>query len=69
MSTDSINHVGYEGLRARPIAVLIEAKTEIRTVEEAKVQLGVWVAAQVARIEVIVGFLRTWAVSVVSTSS
>ena len=41
MSTDSINHVGYESLRARPIAVLIETKTESRTVEEAKVQLGV----------------------------
>ncbi|CAI6342380.1 unnamed protein product [Periconia digitata] len=54
MSTDSINHVGYEGLRARPIAVSIETKTESRTVEEAKVQLGVWVAAQVARIEALV---------------
>jgi len=51
MSTDSINHVGYEGLRTRPIAISIETKTESRTVEEAKVQLGVWVAAQVARIE------------------
>jgi hypothetical protein len=57
MSTDSINHVGYEGLRARPIAVSIETKTESRTVEEAKVQLGVWVAAQVARIEALVGQL------------
>jgi hypothetical protein len=54
MSTDSINHVGYEGLRGRPIAVSIETKTESRTVEEAKVQLGVWVAAQVARIEALV---------------
>jgi hypothetical protein len=57
MSTDSINHVGYEGLRARPIAVSIETKTESRTVEEAKVQLGVWVAAQVARLEALVGQL------------
>ncbi|KAF2245115.1 hypothetical protein BU26DRAFT_77053 [Trematosphaeria pertusa] len=57
MSTDSINHVGYEGLRARPIAISIETKTESRTVEEAKVQLGVWVAAQVARIEALVGQL------------
>jgi len=57
MSTDSINHVGYEGLRTRPIAVWIETKTESRTVEEAKVQLGVWVAAQVARIEALVGQL------------
>jgi hypothetical protein len=51
MSTDSISHVGYEGLRARPGAVSIETKAESRTVEEAKVELGVWVAAQVARIE------------------
>ncbi|KAL5371968.1 hypothetical protein PMIN06_012779 [Paraphaeosphaeria minitans] len=57
MSTDSINHVGYEGLRARPIAVSIETKTESRTVEEAKVQLGVWVAAQVARLETLVAQL------------
>ena len=54
MSTDFINHVGYEGLRARPIAVSIETKTESRTVEEANVQLGVWVAVQVARIEALV---------------
>ncbi|KAF2789398.1 hypothetical protein K505DRAFT_341299 [Melanomma pulvis-pyrius CBS 109.77] len=33
MSTDSINPVGYEGLRSRPIAVSIETKTESRTVE------------------------------------
>ncbi|KAF2820911.1 hypothetical protein CC86DRAFT_304134, partial [Ophiobolus disseminans] len=51
MSTDSINHVGYEGLRARPIAVSIETKTESRIVEEMKVQLGAWVVAQVVRIE------------------
>ncbi|KAL5397982.1 hypothetical protein PMIN03_012822 [Paraphaeosphaeria minitans] len=57
MSTDSINHVGYEGLCARPIAVSIETKTESRTVEEAKVQLGVWVAAHMARIEELVGQL------------
>lgn len=57
MSTDSINHVGYEGLCARPVAVSIETKTESRSVEEAKVQLGVWVAAQVARIEALLGQL------------
>ncbi|KAH8693443.1 hypothetical protein GQ44DRAFT_779910 [Phaeosphaeriaceae sp. PMI808] len=51
MSSESINYVSYEGLRTRPIAVSIETKTESRTVEEAKVQLGVWVAAQVAWIE------------------
>jgi len=54
MSSESINHVSYEGLRTRPIAVSIETKTESRTVEEAKVQLGVWVAAQVARIEALI---------------
>jgi hypothetical protein len=41
MSTDSINHVGYKGLRGRPLAVSIETRTESRTVEDAKVQLGV----------------------------
>lgn len=51
MSSKSVNHVSYEGLRTRPIAVSIETKTESRTVEEAKVQLGVWLAAHVARIE------------------
>jgi hypothetical protein len=50
-SFDSINHVRYEGLRTRPIAISIETKTESRSVEEAKVQLGVWLAGQVARIE------------------
>jgi hypothetical protein len=50
-STESINHIGYEGIRARPIAVSIETRTESRSREEAKVRLGVWVAAQVARIE------------------
>lgn len=50
-SSDSINHVRYEGLRTRPIAISIETKTESRSVEEAKVQLGVWLAGQVARIE------------------
>lgn len=54
MSVDSIIHVGYEGLRARPIGVSIETKTESRTADEAKLKLGVWVAAQVARIEAFV---------------
>ena len=44
-STDSVDHVGYEGLRARPITVSIGTKARGRTVEEVKVQLGVWVAA------------------------
>lgn len=46
-----MNHVSYEALRTRPIAISIETKTESRTVEEAKVQLGVWLAGQVASIE------------------
>ena len=32
------------------MAVSIETKTETRTAEEAKVQLGIWVAAQIGRI-------------------
>lgn len=47
----SIDHVSYEALPTRPIAVSIETKTESRTVEEAKLQLGVWLAGQVARIK------------------
>ncbi|KAF2626363.1 hypothetical protein BU25DRAFT_411764 [Macroventuria anomochaeta] len=47
----SINHITYEALQTRPVAVSIETKTESRTVEEAKVQLGVWLAGQVARVE------------------
>jgi hypothetical protein len=54
MSTDSINHVGYEGLRARHIAVSIETRTQSRTVEEAKVQLAVRVATQVAQMDALV---------------
>lgn len=50
---DSINHASHEGLRHRPIAVSIETKTESRPPEEAKEQLGVWIAAQVARIELL----------------
>ncbi|KAF2628859.1 hypothetical protein BU25DRAFT_447815 [Macroventuria anomochaeta] len=50
-SSESINHVSYEPLRTRPIAVSIKTNTESRTVEEAKVQLGVWLAGQEARIE------------------
>ncbi|KAF2034803.1 hypothetical protein EK21DRAFT_56234 [Setomelanomma holmii] len=50
-SSVSINHVNYEALKTRPIAVIIETKTESRTVEEAKVQLGVRLAGQVGRME------------------
>jgi hypothetical protein len=51
MSTESINHVDYEGIRARPIAVSIKTRIRTGSMEEAQVRLGVWVAAQVARIE------------------
>lgn len=47
----NINHFQCDGLSARPVAVAIETKTESRTVQEAKVQLGVWVAAHIARLE------------------
>jgi hypothetical protein len=53
-STESINHVGYEAMRVQPIAVSIETKTNSRGMEEAQVQLGVWVAAQVTRIEALI---------------
>lgn len=50
---ESINHTTHEGLQHRPIAVSIETKTESRPPGEAKEQLGVWIAAQVARIELL----------------
>ncbi|KAK7423043.1 hypothetical protein QQX98_001333 [Neonectria punicea] len=49
-STDSINQTPYFSLRHRPIAVSIETKTISRTEEEARVQLAIWVAAQMHRI-------------------
>jgi hypothetical protein len=48
---DSINHISHDGLRKAPIAVSIVTHTESQTADESKVQLGVWLAAQVARIE------------------
>ena len=48
--TQSINHTPYISLRHRPIAVSIETKTISRSEEEARVQLGIWVTAQVERI-------------------
>lgn len=47
---DSINHTPYFALRHRPIAVSIETKTTSRTEEEARVQLGIWIASQLNRI-------------------
>lgn len=50
----SINHTAYYSLRHRPLAISIETKTETRTTEEAKVQLGIWVAAQIGRIRYLI---------------
>lgn len=49
-SSESINHVSYFALRHRPIAVGVETKTISRPEEEARVQLGIWVAAHIQRI-------------------
>ncbi|RTE80561.1 hypothetical protein BHE90_004919 [Fusarium euwallaceae] len=48
--SDSINHIPYFALRHHPIFLGIETKTISRTEEEALVQLGIWVTAQVRRI-------------------
>jgi hypothetical protein len=48
--THSVNHTSYVSLRHRPIAVSIETKTISRPEEEARVQLAIWVAAQLERI-------------------
>ncbi len=48
--TQSINHTSYISLRHRPIAVSIETKTISRPEEEGRVQLAIWVTAQLERI-------------------
>jgi hypothetical protein len=48
--THSVNHTSYVSLRHRPIAVSIETKTISRPEEESRVQLAIWVAAQLERI-------------------
>ena len=53
----SINQTPHFSLRQRPLAVSIETKTIGRTEEEARVQLAVWVAAQVKRLRHLVGSL------------
>jgi hypothetical protein len=50
MSTDSTDRVGYKVCALNLSLYRSRPKTS-RIVEEAKVQLGVWVAAKVARIE------------------
>jgi hypothetical protein len=49
-SSDSINHTPYVALRHRPIFLGIETKTITRTEQEARVQLGIWVASHIRRI-------------------
>ena len=68
----SINHTPYFSLRQRPLAASIKTKTIGRTEEEARVQLAVWVAAQVKHLrqrvdsngrfkpESTVGLFRCW---------
>ncbi|KAF5023645.1 hypothetical protein F66182_4290 [Fusarium sp. NRRL 66182] len=48
--SDSINHVSYTPLRYRPILLGIETKTVERTEAEARMQLGIWIAAHIRRI-------------------
>lgn len=54
---DYINHVDHETLRTTPIAISIETKTLAGNPEEARVQLGIWLAAQVAGIERLLGMM------------
>jgi hypothetical protein len=46
----TINQTNYTPVRFRPIAISIETKTPNAPEEEAKVQLGIWVAAYFDRI-------------------
>ncbi|KAM3504578.1 hypothetical protein MY11210_008297 [Beauveria gryllotalpidicola] len=43
--TASINQTRYEPLRKQPAPIFIETKTLSETVESARVQLGIWIAA------------------------
>ncbi|TFK50802.1 hypothetical protein OE88DRAFT_180236 [Heliocybe sulcata] len=51
----SVNHTVYPALRRMPIAISIETEVVERTEEEARVQLGIWVAAQAKRIHMLLG--------------
>lgn len=53
--TGSINHINTESLCYSPIAISIETKTEGRTIEEAKVQLAIYVASLVFRLRALFG--------------
>ncbi|KAF5022982.1 hypothetical protein F66182_4939 [Fusarium sp. NRRL 66182] len=48
--SDSINHTPYVALRHCPILIGIETKTINRTENEARLQLGIWVASHIRRI-------------------
>jgi hypothetical protein len=54
LTSMSINHFDQPAVRYSPLAVSIETKTDGRTIDEAKAQLGVWVAAHVARLEALI---------------
>lgn len=53
LATPSINHTNRHGIRNNPIAISIETKTISRTEEEARVQLAIWISAQIQRIRFI----------------
>ncbi|GKU14706.1 unnamed protein product [Fusarium langsethiae] len=48
--SDAINHTPYVALRHCPILIGIETKTINRTENEARLQLGIWVASHIRRI-------------------
>lgn len=51
LTSPSINHTNRLSLQAKPLAISIETKTISRTEEEARVQLGVWIASQIERLK------------------
>lgn len=50
----SVNHINPISLQRCPIAINIETKTISRTEEEARIQLAIWVASQVRRIQALI---------------
>ncbi|KAI0867219.1 hypothetical protein GGS24DRAFT_486286 [Hypoxylon argillaceum] len=50
----SVNHINPISLQRYPIAINIETKTISRTEEEARIQLAIWVASQVRRIQALI---------------
>lgn len=54
-STESINHVSFFALRHQLIAVGVDTKTISRSEGEARVQLGIWIAAHIQRIRALAG--------------